>query len=379
MGKWAKYDKAFQSAWMKDPLFEKWLEEVKNDQTKARCKVCKTELRAHKTDLKKHSESVKHSQNMRKIDPKQVSLKTAFSKGENKITKFELQLSVYVANHSTVNSIDHLCDLLKKHMPSTASTSSSETLRLHRTKCTALIKKIISPALLRELVILSDMHGVPFSLIIDESTDIACVKHLCVCVRFYNATLNKIASHFLGLIPVTSTTAESLYQHIKDYFMEIGLDLKQCLALGTDGASNLCGCHHSVYTLMKKDIPELLLVKCICHSLHLVCSHASDELPSCIDHMLRESYNWFHRSALRKEAYMEIYKLINDGKEPLQLVPLSGTRWLARSNSVKRILDQWSSLKLHFEIAVSTCDKYISRELHKMYSDDANELYLTFL
>lgn len=156
---------------------------------------------------------MKHSQNMSKIDTKQVSLKTAFSKGENKITKFELQLSVYVACHSTVNSIDHLCDLLKKDMP---STSSSETLRLHRTKCSALIKKVISPALLRELV--SEMRGVPFSLIIDESTDIACVKHLCVCVRFYNATLNKMASHFLGLIPVTSTTAESLYQHIKDLF-----------------------------------------------------------------------------------------------------------------------------------------------------------------
>lgn len=59
-------------------MFEKWLEEVKNDQTKARCKVCKTELRAHRTDLKKHSESVKHSQNM----------------SENKISKFELQLCV---------------------------------------------------------------------------------------------------------------------------------------------------------------------------------------------------------------------------------------------------------------------------------------------
>jgi len=30
MGKWSRYDKAFQSAWLKDPLFEKWLE-VKNE------------------------------------------------------------------------------------------------------------------------------------------------------------------------------------------------------------------------------------------------------------------------------------------------------------------------------------------------------------
>lgn len=374
MGKWAKYDKAFQCSWLRDSLFEKWLAEVKNDNTKAFCKVCKIELRAHKTDLKKHGESVKHKQNMLKISAKQMSLKTAFSKKEDRITKLELQLSVYVACHSSVNSIDHLCDLLKKDMP---STSSSENIRLHRTKCTALIKKVISPVLLKELV--CDMKDSLFSLIIDESTDIACVKHLCVCVRYYNARHNKIISQFVGLIPVTSTTAEALYQHIKDYFREIGVDLNHCFALGTDGASNLCGCHQSVYILMKKDIPNLLLIKCTCHSLHLACSHASEELPSNIDYMLRETYNWFHRSALRREAYLDIYKLINDGKEPLQLVPLSGTRWLARSNSVKRILNQWSSLKTHFQITASSCDKYVSRELHAMYSDHANELYLTFL
>ena len=129
----------------------------------------------------------------------------------------------------------------------------------------------------------------------------------------------------------------------------------------------------------EKDIPNLLLIKCTCHSLHLACCHASEELPSHIDYMLRETYNWFHRSALRREAYLEIYKLINDGKEPLQLIPLSGTRWLARSNSVKRVLDQWDSLKTHFLLASSSHDRYSSRELHNMFSDHLNQLYFVFL
>ena len=102
-------------------------------------------------------------------------------------------------------------------------------------------------------------------------------------------------------------------------------------------------------------------------------------MPSSVDYLLREIFNWFHRSALRKLAYLELYKLINDGKEPLQLVSLSATRWLARSASVKRILEQWCSLKTHFQMASSTCDKYAARELAGMYRNPSNELYLTFL
>ena len=102
-------------------------------------------------------------------------------------------------------------------------------------------------------------------------------------------------------------------------------------------------------------------------------------MPSCVDYLLRETFNWFHRSVLQKLAYLELYKLINDGKEPLQLVGLSATGWLARSASVKRILEQWCSLKTHFQMASSTCDKYAARELAEMYRDPSNELYLTFL
>ena len=149
--------------------------------------------------------------------------------------------------------------------------------------------------------------------------------------------------------------------------------------MGTDGAANLCGCRHSLYTLLKKDDPDLILIKCMCHSLHLACSNASEELPSNLDYMLRQTFNWFHRSAIRRQSYMDLFKLINDGKEPLQLVPLSGTRWLARSASVTRLLAQWNSLKVHFQQVSEKCDKYLAQELTNMYNDVHNELYFTFL
>ena len=118
------------------------------------------------------------------------------------------------------------------------------------------------------------MKEVSFSIIVDESTDVACIKHLCICVRYFSNKLGRVVSQFCGLVQVTSTTAEVLYKHVKDFLKTVGIDIQNCMAIATDGASNMCGKHNSVYALMKKDLPNLLLFKCVCHSLHLACSHA---------------------------------------------------------------------------------------------------------
>ena len=126
---------------------------------------------------------------------------------------------------------------------------------------------------------------------VDESTDVACTKHLRICIKYFNSRSNEITSQFLGLIPVIDTTADALYEHVKAFFYESGIDLKLCFGLGTDGAFNLCGCNHSLYTLMKKDNPDLVLIKYVCHFLHLACSNASKEMPLCVDYLLRETFN----------------------------------------------------------------------------------------
>nr|XP_042909175.1 uncharacterized protein LOC122271550 [Parasteatoda tepidariorum] len=349
---------------------------------KAFCKVCKVQLRAHRSDLTKHAATVKLVRNARTIAvPTQRKLPAIFSQ-KTATTSFEIKLAAFVACHTSIRSVDHLTELLKSEFPPQSSSSSSSSIclkdiKLHRTKCSAIIKKDIAPALFEEQI--EGIKDEMFSLIIDESTDVSCVKHLCLCIRYYHPKDNRIVSQYLGLIHVTVTTAEVLYNTVKSFSGQNKIEIKQCFAIATDGASNLCGVNNSLFTLMKQDNPDLILVKCICHSLHLVCSHASEELPSNIDYLLRETYNWFHRSALRCDSYMELFKLINDGDEPLKILPLSPTRWLARSSSIKRIMHQWDALELHFKMVSSNCDKYYARELSAMYSDPVNKLYLTFL
>ena len=61
---------------------------------------------------------------------------------------------------------------------------------------------------------------------VDESSDVACTKHLCICIKYFNSGSNEITSQFLGLIPVINTNADAVYEHVKAFFDESGIDLK---------------------------------------------------------------------------------------------------------------------------------------------------------
>ncbi|KAK3932729.1 Protein LOT5 [Frankliniella fusca] len=94
----------------------------------------------------------------------------------------DLILSAHVACHSSVRTIDHLGEvintIISKH--ENESKSSMPTLKLHRTKCSKIICKVISPCLQRDLV--KDVGEGWFTLIIDESTDTTTLKHLALMI-----------------------------------------------------------------------------------------------------------------------------------------------------------------------------------------------------
>lgn len=43
-------------------------------------------------------------------------------------------------------------------------------------------------------------------------------------------------------------------------------------------------------------------------------------LPRNLEFLIKETYDWLSRSSSRQEAYKDLYKLINDGKDPLKIV-----------------------------------------------------------
>ena len=94
-------------------------------------------------------------------------------------------------------------------------------------------------------------------------------------------------------------------------------------------------------------LPNIVAFKCVCHSLQLAASKAAAVLPSHIDFLIRESYNWFSHSSKRLYDYKELQmKLTN--KVPNKLLQLCATRWMSRYECVKRIFDQWKVLQDFF-------------------------------
>ena len=175
------------------------------------------------------------------------------------------------------------------------------------------------------------------------------------------------------------------------------------VGIATDGANAMCGENHSLVALLKRSWPHLVHIKCTCHSIDLIAKNAvKTTLPSHIDYLIRESFNWFAHSSSRLQAYQEIAQLIGfstiseeeeDGEEdeadsdyngcqnkpPPRLISPSQTRWLVHADCIERILSQFDALKTHFNIAYIKEKCFAAKTLYEMYCDPKNYLYLLFL
>ena len=146
-------------------------------------------------------------------------------------------------------------------------------------------------------------------LIIDESTDVSCQKHLAEAISYLAPT--GVITYFFSLIPVTDTTAETLYTALNAKIMEYGLNMSDCIGIGVDGASVMVGNNNSVWTRVKEALPDCIQLRCICHSLALCIQTAFSELPLSLGFLLKSVPKWFAKSSLRRDAYRQIFATFN--------------------------------------------------------------------
>ncbi|CAH1107977.1 unnamed protein product [Psylliodes chrysocephalus] len=108
----------------------------------------------------------------------------------------ELKVGAFIAEHCSTTTADHLSELLN------SLDDNSELLKgvkLHRTKCTALILNVISPCWLEDLIL--DVGNEKYSLIIDENTAIDCTKMMCLVIKYYSKLKRKITTFYRLKLP----------------------------------------------------------------------------------------------------------------------------------------------------------------------------------
>ncbi|XP_039312918.1 uncharacterized protein LOC105206106 isoform X2 [Solenopsis invicta] len=321
------YIQKYRTEWKSDPLLKEWIEELSTDKYMVFCKYCKCSLKAHRALLIEHTKTSKH---IKAAEPfsnqKQLKLQldqSSASAYSLETVTVELKMILFVTCHCAIRSVDHLSSLIK---PSFKTVHKFNEIKLHRTKAVAILKNIIAPNF--KLDLRTDIGDSFYSLLIDESTNIAKMR-----------------------------------------------------GLGTDNASVMTGVNN-VFRKLKEEVPHLILIRCVRHSIQLAVSQAmANTFPRNLEFLVSETFNWFSRSSERREQYKLLFKALNDDLDPLQILQVASTRWLSIASAVSRILQQWLELKTHFQLK-RTADKCYTAELlysYNIYSDSRNELYFIFL
>lgn len=169
-------------------------------------------------------------------------------------------------------------------------------------------------------------------------------------IRYYSESKQRVVTSLYRLVLIESAAAECVAKAVLDCLKEDKFPFDKLIGIGVDGANAMVGCNHSVATILREKIPNLVVIRCICHSLHLAASHASEVLPRQLDFMVRETFKWFKRSTKRQIDYRDLYKCLTN-QIPLKIINPAETRWLSRSKCIDRILSEWDELKLHFQLA----------------------------
>lgn len=130
-------------------LYTGWLPPNLTNNTLATCKYCRVELKAHKKDLVSHAKTEKHKKYTawEKSAKANKSISEIYKPALSENTKIaELKIAAFIAEHCSILTVDHLINILPQLDP---SSDALKTLRLHRTKCSMLIKNVLGPSMLK--------------------------------------------------------------------------------------------------------------------------------------------------------------------------------------------------------------------------------------
>ena len=143
---------------------------------------------------------------------------------------------------------------------------------------------------------------------------------------YYSKLHKKIIHTYLNLISLKKCDADAIVKALKNELFEKKLDIKNLLAIGTDNAQVMTGVNNGIYKQLKKEIPGLLLFKCMCHSMQLAVSHVcAASLPRNLESLVSETYKWFSQSSVRQISNSQLYQSINN-EEPLKILNSCATR-----------------------------------------------------
>ena len=144
-----KYRQKYRKAWEKDSSFKGWLEPVSKKPDKAYCKVCKRELAAVVTALRKHKDTAYHKENVSSlVDPTLCRIDSMLVDRsiEGSVRDSEMRMAGFLSEHNlSFNLMDHFSDLLPKLCPDSKIAAQFKSNVQNKVHCQECIITSFSP------------------------------------------------------------------------------------------------------------------------------------------------------------------------------------------------------------------------------------------
>ncbi|XP_030485602.2 uncharacterized protein LOC115702294 [Cannabis sativa] len=117
-------------------------------------------------------------------------------------------------------------------------------------------------------VIIEDIGDAIFSVLVDESRDVAIKEQMVVMCRYVDKKWYVI-ERFIGIEHVPNTTSISLKIAIDKLYSKHGLSISRLRGQGYDGASNMSGEFNGLKSIIMKENECAFFVYCFAHQLQL--------------------------------------------------------------------------------------------------------------
>jgi len=219
--------------------------------------------------------------------------------------------------------------------------------------------------------IFDQLRSSPFSISIDESSDLYGHSYLAVCVRLLeDANYSKLTSKLISIIPVTdSSEGETLYDKLKKEILIDAHIERNLMGIVTDEGPNMAGKYSGVSARLCKDYPYAINALDLSHLYHTIFKKSLKGFPDKVLDIINGISKHFAYSTQRKALLKKMQ--ISRGSQQLGVLHYVETRWLSMEQSLERILEIWDILASYFE-------KYGTQK-EKLYFIPENQVYLHIL
>ncbi|XP_026819533.1 52 kDa repressor of the inhibitor of the protein kinase-like [Rhopalosiphum maidis] len=149
-------------------------------------------------------------------------------------------------------------------------------------------------------------NSVAFSLLADETADIAGKEQLSIGVRYIDINY-VVHEEFIGFSEIHILNAEGVSRSILESTEKYGLNMLKLVGLGFDGCSTMSGKENGVQAIIRKIYPTACYFHCASHKLNLVVNDQNSipEIRNTIG-TVKEIIKFFRESILRRKLIPNI-------------------------------------------------------------------------